>query len=124
MKEYKEVESIFSGLNSHVVNSKSLIERPYRDENVFIEGRILETLDDGMEIELCLWTDCDCHMSFWDVSIGKELFDAKGKDFLSYLKDKGLYLENVKEKYGKWHYCGLIEKDDVYRIQYYEENDE
>lgn len=124
MKEYKEVESIFSGLNSHVVNSKSLIEHPYRDEDVFIEAQILETLDDGTKIELCLWTDCDCHMSFWDVSVNKKSFDEKEIDFLSYLKDKGLYLENVKDKYGKWRYCGLTEKDDVYRIQYYEADGE
>ncbi len=124
MKEYKEVEHIFSELNNHVVSSKSLIEHPYLNKGVFIEGQILETLDDGMEIELCLWTDCDWHMSFWDVSINKELFDKKEKDFLSYLKDKGLHLENVKEKYSKWHYCGLIERDDVYRIQYYEEDED
>ena len=70
MNEYRKVDSMFSGLDSHIVASKSLIERPYKDndEDVLIEGQILETLEDGIEIELCLWTDCECHMSFWDVS--------------------------------------------------------
>ena len=101
MNEYRKVDSMFSGLDCHIVASKSLIERPYKDndEDVLIEGQILETLEDGIEIELCLWTDCECHMSFWDVSIEKQLFDSKVKiDFLTYLKDKGLYLENLKDK--------------------------
>ena len=125
MNEYRKVDSMFSGLDSHIVASKSLIERPYKDndEDVLIEGQILETLEDGIEIELCLWTDCECHMSFWDVSIEKQLCDSKVKtDFLTYLKDKGLYLENLKDKYSRWRYCGMVAKDDVYRIQYYEEN--
>ena len=123
MKEYKEVESIFSELESHVVSSESLIERPYLDEYAFIEGKILERLDDGTEIELCLWTDRELQMSFWDVSIDKKIFDAE-EDFLSYLKERGLYLEDIKDKYSRWHYCGLIPNDDVYRIQYYEEEDD
>lgn len=56
MNEYRKVDSMFSGLDSHIVASKSLIERPYKDndEDVLIEGQILETLEDGIEIELCL----------------------------------------------------------------------
>ena len=34
--------------------------------------------DDGMEVELCLWTDCECHLSFWDVSIEKQLKEHAG----------------------------------------------
>lgn len=127
MDEYRKVDSIISGLESHIAASRSLIERPYKDydEGVFIEGKILMTLDDGIEIELCLWTDCECHISFWDVSIEKQLFDSKVKtDFLTYLEDKGLYLQNIEDKYGRLRYCGIIEKDDVYRIQYYEEDDD
>ena len=123
MSSYKDVDSIFSGLERHVVNSESLIENPYKDYDagVFIEGQILDTLDDGIKIELCLWSDCESDMSFWDVSVEKQLFDSKIKtDFLSYLTDKGLFLENLKDEYGKWLYCGPVEKDDVYRIQYCE----
>ena len=125
MSGYKEVNSIFEKLSEHVSASKSLIEKPYvdKDDNVLIEGQILQTLDDGMEVELCLWTDCECHLSFWDVSIPKKLFDAKAKtDFLSYLAGKGLYLENLKDRFSRWRYCGLIPMDDVYRIQYFEED--
>ena len=127
MSEYKEVEYIFEKLSEHVSASKSLIEKPYVDkqDNVLIEGQILQTLDDGMEVELCLWTDCECHLSFWDVSIQKKLFDAKAQtDFLSYLAGKGLYLGNLKDRSGRWYYCGLIPMDDVYRIQYFEEDGE
>jgi len=125
MSNYKEVDYIFEGLSEHIVTSRSLIEKPYvdKDDNVFIEGQILHTLDDGMEVELCLWTDCECHFSFWDVSIEKKLFDSKVKTgFLIYLSDKGLYLENLKDRFNRWYYCGLIPVDDVYRIQYFEED--
>lgn len=126
MKEYREVEGLFSGLDQYKVASRSLIEGPYKDgDEVLIEAQILETLDDGMEIELCLWTDCGWHLSFWDVSIEKGIFDSKAEiDFLSYLRDKGIYLENVKDKYGRWRYCGEKTKEKVYRIQYYEEEDD
>ena len=127
MNGYKEVENIFAGLSEHIVASKSLIEKPYvdKDDGVIIEGQILHTLDDGMEVELCLWTDCECHLSFWDVSIEKKLFDVKAKtDFLTYLSDKGLYLESLKDRFSRWYYCGLIPMENVYRIQYFEEDGE
>ena len=117
----REVDNIFSELEKFTVASKSMIERPYRDGDVFIGAQIIKTLDDGMEVELCQWTDCDLQMSFWDVSIDKQMFDIKArKGFTQYLMEKGLFLENVKDKYSRWRYCGLIERDDVYRIQYYE----
>ena len=122
MSKHREVGSIFEGLESHVTASRSLIENPYKDdeEGVYIWAQILKTLDDGMEVELCMWTDCDSHISLWDVSIDKQLFDSKADtDFLTYLRGKGLYLENVKEGFRKWNYCGRIQKEDVYRIQYY-----
>ena len=124
MSKYKEITGIFKEFESHVVDSRSLIEKPYKDdeEGVYIWAQILNTLDDGMEVELCMWTDCDCHISFWDVSVDKKFFDSKAEtDFLTYLRDKGLFLEDLKVRYSIWHYCGLIPMDDVYRIQYYEE---
>ena len=127
MSKYREVDGLFEGLESHVVESRSLIENPYKDEEegVYIWAQILKTLDDGMEVELCMWTDCDSHISLWDVSIDKQLFDSKADtDFLTYLRDKGLYLENVKEGYRKWNYCRWIQGEDVYRIQYYLEDED
>ena len=122
--EYKEVNDIFEGLDAHVVSSKSLIDQPYRDGDIFIEGQILETLDDGMEIELCLWSDLGYHISLWDVSIDKMTFDEKvGGDVLSYYESKGIYLGHVKDRYTEWRYCGLTDREDVYRIQYYEDKD-
>ena len=124
MSEFKEVDTLFALVEPFVKDSRSLIKRPYRDEDVIIEAQILDTLDDGMEIELCLWTDCESHASFWDVSIDKTLFQEKTTtDFLSYLKEKGFHLENVQDIFGgRWHYCGLIDMEKVYRIQYYQDS--
>lgn len=124
MSEFKEVDTLFALVEPFVKDSRSLIKRPYRDEDVIIEAQILDTLDDGMEIELCLWTDCESHASFWDVSIDKTLFQEKtATDFLNYLKEKGFHLENVQDRFGgKWHYCGLIDMEKVYRIQYYQDS--
>lgn len=127
MGDYREVDGLFAGLEKFDVDSRSLIESPYIDEeqSLFIEGQILQTLDDEMEIELCLWTDRDSHDSNWDISIDKAMFDGKAKtDFLAYLQEKGLYLENVMDGYGsKWRYCGMVLKD-PYRIQYHEEDED
>ncbi len=124
MSEFKEVDTLFALVEPFVKDSRSLIKRPCRDEDVIIEAQILDTLDDGMEVELCLWTDCESHASFWDVSIDKTLFQEKAAtDFLSYLKEKGFHLENVQDIFGgKWHYCGLIDMEKVYRIQYYQDS--
>ena len=123
MDGFREVDHIFSGLEKFAVASKSMIVRPYRDGGVFIGAQILETLDDGMEVELCLWTDCELQKSFWDVSIDKQMFAAKARTgFTEYLMEKGFFLENVKDRYGSWRYLGPIEREDVYRIQYYEED--
>ena len=137
MSEFKEVDTLFALVEPFVKDSRSLIKRPCRDEDVIIEAQILDTLDDGMEIELCLWTDCESHASFWDVSIDKALFQEKtaidktlfqekaATDFLNYLKEKGFHLENVQDRFGgKWHYCGLIDMEKVYRIQYYQDNND
>lgn len=124
MSEFKEVDTLFAQVEPFVKDSRSLIKRPYRDEDVIIEAQILDTMDDGMEIELCLWTDCESHTSFWDVSIDKTLFQEKTTtDFLNYLKEKGFHLENIQDRFGgKWHYCGLIDMEKVYRIQYYQDS--
>lgn len=126
MSEFKEVDTLFALVEPFVKDSRSLIKRPYRDEDVIIEAQILDTMDDGMEIELCLWTDCESHASFWDVSIDKTLFQEKAAtDFLNYLKEKGFHLENIQDSFGgKWHYCGLIDMEKVYRIQYYQDSND
>ena len=119
---YTYVDYLFAGLGSHMTDSKSLIEDPHAEDCVLIEGQLLYTMDDGMHVELCLWTDGG--MSFWDVSIDKAEFDASGRtDFTAYLASKGLPLENVRDRYGKWMYCGVIENSDQYRVQYYEVED-
>ena len=65
-------------------------------------------------------------MLFCDVSINKAVFDKSGNDdFTKYLESKGFFLENVEDNVGsKWRYCGTIEKNDCYGIQYYREDEE
>ena len=110
---------MFDGLKPHVIDSKSLIEAPHFEDGVFIEGCILDTLDDGMHVELCLWSADG--MSFWDVSIDKAEFAASVRtDFLRYLSEKGLPLTDINDRFGKWKYCGIIDKEKVLRIQYAE----
>ena len=120
MKEYKKMDYLFSGLDANTVERESMIEKPFRVDDVFVEAQILCTLNDGMKIELCLWSTEG--MSFWDVSINKKDFAASGNtDFLKYLSDKGLPLENVEDKFGKWYYgTGVVEDPDFYRVQYYD----
>lgn len=45
MNEYRKVDSMFSGLDSHIATSESLIERPHKnhDEDVFNESLTLTT---------------------------------------------------------------------------------
>ena len=122
MKEYRKVDSLFSGLDAHAVQSRSLIEKAYFDEDSnLISAQILFTLDDGMQLELCLWSNYSefGDLSIWDVSVAKSAFPGDGKAYVQYLAGKGLYLEDVDDGTDRWHYAGLLPKDDVWRIQYY-----
>jgi hypothetical protein len=120
MNEIKKVASMFEGLDANTIERKSLIECPFRVDDVLVECQILYTLNDGMHVELCLW---DCNgMAFWDVSIDKKEFDESGNtDFKGYLSSKGVLLEDVEIRDGvTWQYCGTVENEEAYRIQYYE----
>ncbi len=122
MEEYTEIDYLFAGLEPHVIESESLMKVPYREDDIVIMGQILNTLDDGMHVETCFWSECG--ICFWDVSIDEDEFKEHGhKDFLQYLSDKGLPLHNVHDKYGKWKY-GIISKKGILRIQYVEVDDE
>ena len=53
MKEYRKVDGLFSGLDAHTAQSRSLIEKAYFDEERnLISAQILCTLDDGTELEI------------------------------------------------------------------------
>ena len=81
------------------------------------------TLDDGIEVERCFWSEAD--LSLCDISINKDMFDKSGnEDFTKYLESKGFFLENVEDNSGrKWKYCGIIDNLEFYRIQYLREDD-
>jgi hypothetical protein len=106
MEEYKKQDEVLDGLMDHVVNNKSLIDQPCRDghEEEFIDFQTVNTLDDGTEMELCLWNYGDD--AFWDISIDKKRFGEHAeKDFLAYLEEKGLHLGNIEDSHGeKWKY--------------------
>lgn len=54
MNEIKKVASMFEGLDANTIERKSLIECPFRVDDVLVECQILYTLNDGMHVELCL----------------------------------------------------------------------
>ena len=114
---------LMDGLRAHVVNTRSLIEKPYFDEDgTFIEYLSIWTLDDGLELELCQWSSTEYAAWCQDISVDAALFDAAGIEgsFPKYLSSKGLPLYNVEDTLGQWQYCGLIRHKDIYRIQYYQ----
>ena len=121
MADYREVGHIFEGIDRHCVSSAGGEKCPRRDGEVLTIGQGVHMLDDGTEVEFCMWTECELHMTFWDVSVGKEKFRDK-KEALEYLRNMGLYLEDVMEKGSLWHYAGISEYEDVYRVQYYEDD--
>ena len=126
-KNYKKVENLFEGVSKNVKASRSLIEKPCVIEEfgdkIFIREQVMMTLDDGIEVERCFWSEAD--LSLCDISINKDMFDKSGnEDFMKYLESKGFLLENVEDNSGrKWKYCGIIDNLEFYRIQYFREDD-
>ena len=126
-KNYKKVENLFEGVSKNVKASRSLIEKPCVIEdfgdNIYIREQVMMTLEDGIEVERCFWSEAD--LSLCDISINKDMFDKSGnEDFLKYLESKGFFLENVEDNSGiKWKYCGIIDNLEFYRIQYLREDD-
>ena len=140
-KNYKKVENLFEGVSKHVKTSRSLIEKPYVIEEfgdkIFIREQVMMTLDDGIEVERCFWSEADlslCDDRLYSMPFNsstpilyynKDMFDKSGnEDFLKYLESKGFFLENVEDNSGrKWKYCGIIDNLEFYRIQYFREDD-
>ena len=126
-KNYKKVENLFEGVSKNVKASRSLIEKPCVIEEfgdkIIIREQVMMTLDDGIEVERCFWSEAD--LSLCDISINKDMFDKSGnEDFTKYLESKGFFLENVEDNSGiKWKYCGIIDNLEFYRIQYFREDD-
>ena len=62
-KNYKKVENLFEGVSKNVKASRSLIEKPYVIEdfgdNIYIREQVMMTLDDGIEVERCCWSEAD-----------------------------------------------------------------
>ena len=123
MSEYTKIDGVLmDGLREHVVDTRSLIEKTYFDEDgTFIEYLSNWTLDDGIEIEVCQWSSTEYAAWCQDISIDRAVFDtADLGSFTTYLSSKGLPLINIEDRWGQWNYCGLIRHNDIYRIQYYQ----
>ena len=122
-RTYRKVKNLVENAAKNVVSTRKLAEKPYTiddyGDTIYIHEQVMLTMDDGIEIEGCLWGEAD--MCLYDFSIEKKMFDESGKgDFLNYLESKGFFLENIEESSGtRWRYCEQIEQNDVYRIQYY-----
>lgn len=125
---YKKVGNPLEKITENVSASRSLIEKPCvmddHGDKIFIHQQVMLTMKDGMKIEKCVWSEAD--MLLTDISIDKKMFDESGHDsFTKYLESKGFYLENVQTEQGtRWHYCGRIPNEKVYRIQYYREDED
>ena len=119
MNEAITVNGIFDDFLCHVTDNMKK-EESFRDEDGTLILSLMNcTLDDGNMIELCLWADSD--ITLWDVSADKAGFDFHGfESFEEYMKSKGLHACNVVEKTDgmEWKYCGEIEMNDKYRLQY------
>ena len=118
------VNTLFDGIKRNAAEIDCKAEAPFKDGEVSVGFRDVYTLKDGMHVELCHWWMEG--MSFWDLSIDKEEFDKSGnKDFLTYLDSIGVYLDSVLDRFAcQWRYCGIQPNDEVYRIQYYLENED
>lgn len=117
-KEFRKVSDITQDMVKNIAEIKR-VGKPYFDKDgTFIERENVFTLDDGTEVEFCLWSWED--VSAWDVSVDKEAFDRSGHDdFVKYLSEKGLYAGNIEDDFGdRWVFAGQIECGDVYRVQY------
>ena len=118
------VNRLFEGIYRNACDVECLTDQPYSEDGFTVGYQDVYTLNDGIKVELCCWWMDG--MSFWDLSIDKKEFDESGnKDFLSYLKDLGVHLYSVLDRFAhQWRYCGILPDDKVYRIQYYLENED
>lgn len=119
LEEYREVNSMFGELEQCAEEVIQLIGYPegYTDDDFTEDNVTIVRMDDGVEIEICFWHEAELCMC--DVSVDKEIFDAIcGLTFEQYMKMNGMYVENICVNNLKWKYCGGIEKDEVYRLQY------
>ena len=111
-KNYKKVENLFEGASKNVKYSRSLIEKPCVIEEfgdkIFIREQVMMTLDDGIEVERCFWSEAD--LSLCDISINKDMFDKSGnEDYMKYLESKGIYHEKHENNTPpKYKYTAII----------------
>jgi hypothetical protein len=122
-KKYRKVESIFADFNKSIVSME-------KTDNLDKDGDFSElskqyaTLSDGQVIEICFWHESDMYL--YDLSVDVEKFDAANDtSFEDYMKDKGIYTENIEEVSGtKWKYCGdqQAEEKGVHRLQFFMED--
>ena len=118
-EKYRTVESMFGRLLEKCEDSRILEGYPkkYSDDDFTEDSVIVLSMPGGVEVEICYWHEADLFMC--DVSTNKEQFDSSvGWTFVKYIDFMGMYIESICVEGIKWEYCGDIEKDDVYRLQY------
>ncbi len=124
MEEYRKTDYLLSGLAKHKSGEAVNTGETSDDEEVVILSTELWKLDDGMEIEICMWlyvAGMDYILELCDISADKKEFERTGNTgFPEYLGSLGLPLENVEDCIGRWHYCGLqsTEKNPFHRVQF------
>ncbi len=122
---YKKITMLFDDLELHGGTRESVIEKPYHYEDqgdeIYINEQDMLKLTDGKQIEMCRWRIDEPKL--WDISAEKECFDSQAERE-EYLRCLNFPLENTVDIWNeKWAYMGEIQKDDVWRVQYFFEEE-
>ena len=73
-RTYRKVKNLVENAAKNVVSTRKLAEKPYTiddyGDTIYIHEQVMLTMDDGIEIEGCLWGEAD--MCLYDFSIEKK----------------------------------------------------
>ncbi len=122
---YRKVESLFGEFLENAVSVESFDEKP-TDDTYRIHAAFRYTMKDGTMVEIVFWSDKGWpEWGIYDIAVDQKAFDeTHEEDFEEYMRNMGLYTENVKEGEGEdafyWEYgnSGLQGRNGQYRLQY------
>lgn len=123
MKKIDNFMSMFTDMAKYRVSMTQNDNCPYDDEDAIILAEQIWTMDDGVEIQFLLRRDSG--YDYIDVAVNKGNFaDKTGDDYVAYLKSKGMSTTTgTEEETGKWEFCGKVEHNEMFVVQFlFEEN--
>jgi hypothetical protein len=116
--EYRKVKSLYEEFEKNICGIVPA-DNLNKDDDYSELDKCYASMTDGMVIEICFWHESDIYLT--DFSVEKQDYNAVYDiPFEEYLKNMGLYTENIEEAKGiRWKYCGPIDtKKTCYRVQY------